>query len=90
MRSKSSAVLFVYAIAALLLGIAALTLAFKIAVGTMRLFFPVIWIVLALVGLYSVIASRKDGAIKLLWVIIIILAPFFGSLLWFLWGRNNT
>ncbi len=50
----------------------------------------VIPVLLTLAGLVSCIRSNKSGSIKLVWIIIIILAPFVGPLLWFFWGKQNT
>ena len=49
-----------------------------------------LWLALVIGGLYTCLTSNKPNNLKLLWVIIIILAPILGSLLWFLWGRRNT
>lgn len=90
MRSKSTALTFVLAVAALLLAMVFLYLALKVAAGLLAFVLPVIWLLLFLLGLISILSSRKKTNIKLLWILIIILAPVFGSLLWFIWGRNNT
>lgn len=41
-------------------------------------------------GIVSCVNSRKSMNLKILWLIIIVLAPFLGPLLWFVWGKNNT
>jgi hypothetical protein len=41
-------------------------------------------------GIVSCVNSRKSMNLKILWLIVIVLAPFFGPLLWFVWGKNNT
>ena len=43
-----------------------------------------------IIGIVSCVNSRKSMNLKVLWLIIIVLAPFFGPLLWFVWGKNNT
>ena len=52
--------------------------------------FAAIPIALAIAGLVSCITSGKPSNTTLLWVIIMILAPILGPLLWFAWGRRNT
>jgi len=47
-------------------------------------------IVLAVAGIVSCLTSNKGTNTKLLWIIVIILAPVLGPLLWFLWGRRQT
>lgn len=41
-------------------------------------------------GLFSAIRSNKPVNTKLLWIILIVVAPVIGPLLWFLWGKKNT
>lgn len=41
-------------------------------------------------GLISSIRSNKPANTKLLWIILIVVAPIIGPLLWFLWGKKNT
>ncbi len=45
---------------------------------------------LAVAAVVSVILARKPANTKILWLIIVILAPVLGPLLWFIWGKNNT
>jgi hypothetical protein len=47
-------------------------------------------VAITILGILSCVSAGKPGNITLLWVIIMILAPFFGPLLWFAWGRKNT
>jgi len=47
-------------------------------------------IVLVVAGIVSCLTSNKATNTKLLWLIVIILAPILGSLLWFLWGKSHT
>jgi hypothetical protein len=42
------------------------------------------------IGIVSCVNSTKPMNLKILWLIIIVLAPFLGPLLWFVWGKNNT
>ena len=85
----SPVVLFVVALA--LTMIAASLLMFvpalwKLAAGL----FAIVPIALTIGGLVSCLTSGKPANITLLWVIIMILAPILGPLLWFAWGRRNT
>jgi hypothetical protein len=45
---------------------------------------------LPLLALISVLTNQFRGNEKIMWVVIIILLPFLGSLLYFLIGRNNA
>lgn len=41
--------------------------------------------------IYDVVTSRFAAQNdKLIWIIIVVLLPFLGTLLWFLVGRNKT
>ena len=60
---------------------------FAVAVYVLLGLIPVL---LMLAGLFSCLTSSKPTNLKLLWVLVIILAPFLGPLLWFFWGRQNT
>lgn len=76
-------------------------LAATMLVGSVFLFVPAAFKVGAVIfgliplaitiwGLLSVLSAGKPANITLLWIIIIILAPLLGPLLWFAWGRWNT
>ena len=45
---------------------------------------------LAIAGIASCLLSSKPGGLKLLWILVIFLAPLIGPLLWFFWGRKHT
>lgn len=62
-------------------------LALPIAIAGLMVVLP---LALMIAGLVSCIRSSKQGNTKLLWIIIIILAPILGPLLWFFWGRKHT
>jgi hypothetical protein len=47
-------------------------------------------LILTIVALVSCIQSAKPTNTKLLWVLIIIVAPLLGSLLWLLWGKDQA
>ena len=75
----------------ILLGLVVLLVAAKVLfILAIPMLFFVIPILLTLAGLVSCIQSNKPGNTKLLWIIVIILAPFVGPLLWFFWGKQNT
>jgi hypothetical protein len=52
--------------------------------------FGLIPVLVTVVGLVSCVTSGKPGSTILLWIVIIILAPLLGPILWFAWGRKNT
>ncbi len=50
---------------------------------------------LAVIGLiiaavFSILFSRIDGGMKLVWLVFVFIAPLIGALLWFLVGRSRT
>ncbi|NII84703.1 PLDc N-terminal domain-containing protein [Pedobacter riviphilus] len=50
----------------------------------------VLWLVLILIALYHI--SRNSSmafSVKVLWFIIILLAPFLGSIIYLMWGKNK-
>jgi hypothetical protein len=71
-----------------------LLLALKVVVAllptTLALVFWILPLVLAIAGLVSCITSPKPSSLKLLWILIILLAPLLGPLLWFFWGKQHT
>ena len=67
-----------------------LILALIVALPLARALLFVLPIVLAVAAIMSCLTSKKETNTKLLWIIIIILAPLLGPLLWFLWGRRQT
>jgi len=89
MNLRSPVVLFVVVLAIVMLAgaIAILAPAF-LKLGLMVL--SIIPILITVVGVLDCISSRKQGNTILLWIIIMILAPLVGPLLWFAWGKRNT
>ena len=85
----SPVVLFVAVVAVVLLGVA---IAFLLPLfGKLTLLtFGLVPIAITVVGIASLLMARKPTNITLLWIIIMILAPFLGPLIWFAWGRRNT
>jgi len=62
---------------------------------------PVLWSIIGVVAvtaflalivtaLLQVFRSTMPTNTKLLWLIVILIAPFLGSLIWFAVGRNNA
>ncbi|MFE3650113.1 PLDc N-terminal domain-containing protein [Streptomyces sp. NPDC059101] len=41
-------------------------------------------------ALISITASRLSGGMKLVWIVFAFIAPFLGSLLWFVFGRRDA
>ncbi|HNQ88629.1 MAG TPA: PLD nuclease N-terminal domain-containing protein [Verrucomicrobiota bacterium] len=70
--------------------ILAVVLFLAIVPGLLGVLAGAIPFLLAVAGLYSCLRSKKPRNVKVLWVIIIVLAPILGPLLWFLWGSANT
>ena len=44
---------------------------------------------LAIVAIYSVLTSGLSTGKKVLWIVIILILPLVGSILWFLIGRST-
>ncbi|HTD99390.1 MAG TPA: PLDc N-terminal domain-containing protein [Mucilaginibacter sp.] len=54
--------------------------------GTFGLIFLIIWALLSLYSLINVIRNPNvNGGSKILWVVIIIVVPIFGSLIYLFW-----
>ena len=94
MSSKSPVLTFVAVVAALLLAAALIVFVLPIlasaATGAAAVLIGILPLILTVWALYRCVTSNKPTSTILLWIIIIVLAPFFGPLLWFLWGRSNT
>lgn len=48
------------------------------------------YLVLIIAALVGIVSARLTGGMKLVWCVLVFLAPFLGSLLWFVVGRNNV
>ncbi|PSK88057.1 uncharacterized protein DUF2545 [Murinocardiopsis flavida] len=48
------------------------------------------YVVLIIAAVIGIISARLTGGMKLVWCVLVFLAPFVGSILWFLVGRNNV
>ena len=87
---RPSAVTFVLIVAALLLGLAMLIFIAPLMFSVAGALLSILPVILIIAGLYSCVISLKPTNIKLLWILIIVLAPVLGPLLWFFWGKQNT
>ena len=57
--------------------------------GLFRFVFGVIWAILLIVTLMDLFKNIMPTNTKLLWLIVILLAPVLGCLIYLLWGRNQ-
>jgi len=55
--------------------------------GFFRFIFGVIWIILVVAALLDLFKTAMPTNTKLLWLIIILVAPIFGSLIYLFWGK---
>jgi hypothetical protein len=49
----------------------------------------IVWLILMIYALLQVIKSNVPTNTKLLWIIVIVVAPVIGSLIYLLWGKDN-
>ena len=77
-------------VAAILLAVAVLSFLIPMMVCVAGVLLSLVPVLLIIAGLYSCVVSLKPTNIKLLWILIIVLAPVLGPILWFLWGKQNT
>ncbi|MEW6303623.1 MAG: PLD nuclease N-terminal domain-containing protein [Verrucomicrobiota bacterium] len=52
--------------------------------------FVAVPLILLVAGIFSCVASDKKVPLKVLWLLVIFLAPLLGPLLWFFWGKKHT
>lgn len=57
--------------------------------GLFRFIFGVIWFILIVITLMDLFKSNLPTNTKLLWLIVILIAPVLGSLIYLLWGKNQ-
>jgi hypothetical protein len=57
--------------------------------GVIRFLIGIIWFVLIIFTLIDLLKSQLPTNTKLLWLIIILLAPILGSIIYLVVGRNN-
>lgn len=50
----------------------------------------ILWLALILTALYHISRNSTMGiSVKVLWFIIILFAPFLGSIIYLIWGKNK-
>ncbi|MBE5320626.1 PLDc N-terminal domain-containing protein [Pedobacter sp. MR2016-19] len=50
----------------------------------------ILWLALILTALYHISRNSSMGfTVKVLWFIIILFAPFLGSIIYLMWGKNK-
>ncbi len=57
--------------------------------GLFRFVIGVIWLILIVVALLDLFKSNLPTNTKLLWLIVILIAPGVGSLIYLLWGKHQ-
>lgn len=57
--------------------------------GVFRLILGILWIVLIVYTLMDLLKSNKPTNTKLLWLIVILIAPILGSVLYFILGKTD-
>lgn len=87
-KSKTSFLGFVVGAAIILVAAAVVFKLLPLAFHAFLWALGLVPLALAIAGLYSCLSSNKQTNTKILWVIIILLAPFFGPILWFVWGKH--
>lgn len=90
MNSRSPALTFILIVTAVLIGLALVYLLLPIMIAAGGVLLAILPLIFTIWGLASCLLSPKPAGTKTLWVIIIILAPLLGPLLWFVWGKRNT
>ncbi|MFG1905919.1 PLDc N-terminal domain-containing protein [Kribbella sp. NPDC048928] len=50
----------------------------------------VAYVLLVVGAFFSALFSSATAGMKLVWIVFIVIAPFIGSLLWFLVGKRNA
>ncbi|MCX2576101.1 PLDc N-terminal domain-containing protein [Pedobacter sandarakinus] len=60
-------------------------------IGIVIIIAGVLWLALILTALYHLSRSTSMSfLVKLLWFIIILMAPFLGSIIYLFWGKNRN
>lgn len=57
--------------------------------GIFRFIMGVIWFILIVIALLDLFKSGLPTNTKLLWLIVILIAPVLGSLIYLLWGKHQ-
>lgn len=58
--------------------------------GFFRFIFAIIWFILLIITLMDLFKSSFPLNTKLLWLIVILLAPVLGCLAYLFWGRHQS
>lgn len=90
MNSRSPFVTFVAVLAFVLVGLGAVLILVPLLAKGLLFLLALVPFLLTVAGLVSCVLSNKPTNIILLWIIVIVLAPMLGPLLWFFWGKKNT
>ncbi|WP_316802722.1 PLDc N-terminal domain-containing protein [Pedobacter nototheniae] len=48
-----------------------------------------LWLALVISALWNISRNNMSSSVKVLWYIIIIFAPFIGSIIYWVWGKNK-
>jgi hypothetical protein len=54
-----------------------------------RFLFGILWAILVIYTLIDLLKSNKPTNTKLLWLILILIAPILGSIIYFVLGKTN-
>ena len=57
--------------------------------GVLRFLMGIVWFVLIVYTLMDLLRSNLPTNTKLLWLIVILIAPFLGSIIYLIGGRNK-
>ena len=58
--------------------------------GLFRFVFAAIWLLLVVIALMDLFKSALPTNTKILWLIVILIAPGVGSLIYLLWGKYQS
>jgi hypothetical protein len=61
-----------------------------VAGGTVLIGVLIAYALLVIGAFFSALFSGATAGMKLVWIVFIVIAPFIGSLLWFLVGKRNA
>jgi hypothetical protein len=61
-----------------------------VAGGTVLIGVLIAYALLVIGAFFSALFSAATAGMKLVWIVFIVIAPFIGSLLWFLVGKRNA
>ncbi|WP_316796612.1 PLD nuclease N-terminal domain-containing protein [Pedobacter agri] len=59
-------------------------------IGIIIIIGAILWLALILIALYHISRNRTMVfPVKILWFVIILFAPFLGSIIYLIWGKNR-